>query len=63
MLEVSTCKTFLQNKNITDERIKEIRDYLYAIAKEIAVKNMNDYEKNVRESKKKLYNKSTYEQT
>jgi hypothetical protein len=61
MLEVSTCKKYLQNKNITDERIKEIRDYLYAISREIAVNNLNKYEASVKESRKKLYNKN-YEQ-
>lgn len=61
MLEVSICKQYLQNKNITDERIKEIRDYLYAIAREITVNNLNKYEASVKESRKKLYNKN-YEQ-
>jgi hypothetical protein len=61
MLDVSTCKQYLQNKNITDERIKEIRDYLYAIAREIAVNNLDKYEASVKNSRKKLYNKS-YEQ-
>ena len=62
MLEVSNSKQYLKDKNITDERIKEIRDYLYAIAREITINNLNKYENSVKESKKKLYNKHTYEQ-
>lgn len=56
-MTLEECKERLLNKNITDERIKEIRDYLYAISTEIVLNNLSEYEQGVRENNKKLYNK------
>ncbi len=42
-------KKHFKNKNVNDERIKEIRDYLYAISREIVLNNLNEYEKQIKE--------------
>jgi len=53
LMTLEECKKHLKNKNITDKRIEEIRDYLYAISREIIVSNLNKYEKQVREKNTK----------
>jgi hypothetical protein len=55
MLTIQECRKYLK-KDIPDKRVEEIRDYLYALNKEIIRKNVDDYEKSLRKTMK-------YEQT
>ena len=50
MITIEQCRKFLASEDLPDERIKEIRDYLYALSKEIIRNNIQNYEKNVRET-------------
>ncbi|MEN9337795.1 MAG: hypothetical protein RIQ41_109 [Candidatus Parcubacteria bacterium] len=55
MITTEVCKTYLDKKGLTDQRIEEIRDYLYAISREIARNSVNDYKQSL---KKKPYGKT-----
>ena len=52
MLTLEDCKKHLQNKNLNNKRIEEIRDYLYAISKEIVKNNIASYKKEIKLVKK-----------
>ena len=54
MLDLETCKKYLKDKNMSDERIKVIRDFLYAISREIISNNIIKYEKTVKGNAKKV---------
>lgn len=56
MVSIETCKKYLEKKNLTDKRIEEIRDYLYAISKEVIKNNIDNYELSL--SKTKDYGKT-----
>lgn len=49
MLTIQECRKYL-NKDISDKRVEEIRDYLYALSKEIIRKNVDDYENSLRKT-------------
>lgn len=48
MLSVEECKKHLKDINLSDERIKDIRDYLYALSRETIKNNIDTYEASVR---------------
>lgn len=52
MLKTKECKKYLLEKNLDDSKVEYIRNYLYAIAKEIIRKNIEDYESNIKETTK-----------
>ena len=45
MLSVEECERYLRSRKLSKKAISEIRDYLYAICKEIIDDNFNSYEK------------------
>ena len=45
MITTEECRKYLKDKNLSDARIEQVRDYLYALAKEIANKNIEHFEK------------------
>lgn len=47
MLTLEECKKYLKEKDISDERITEIRDFLYAVARESVIRNISKYEQQV----------------
>jgi ATP-dependent Zn protease len=47
MLTIQECRKYLK-KDLSDKRIEEIRDYLYALSKEVIRKNVDDYEKSLK---------------
>lgn len=49
MLTIQECRKYL-NKDISDKRVEEIRDHLYALSKEIIRKNVDDYENSLRKT-------------
>lgn len=49
MLTIQECRKYLK-VDISDKRVEEIRDYLYALSKEIIRKNVDDYEKGLRKT-------------
>jgi hypothetical protein len=49
MLTIQECRKYLK-VDISDKRVEEIRDYLYALSKEIIRKNVDDYEKSLRKT-------------
>ncbi len=48
MLSVERCKKYLEGKNVTDKRAEEIRDYLYAISREIIKNNIANQKQNTK---------------
>lgn len=47
MLSVKECRKFLSDIDLDDKEIEEIRDYLYALIREIVRNNLEKYEKDV----------------
>jgi hypothetical protein len=52
MLTIQECKKHLENKNLSEKRIEEIRDYLYAICQEIVRNNISNYKKETKKLSK-----------
>ncbi len=55
MLSVEQCESLLEVKKLDRKRVEEIRDYLYAISREVIRNNISDYKKSI--------NKETYGKT
>ena len=55
MLTIEECRKYLK-KDISDKKGEEMRDYLYALSKEVIRKNVDEYESSLRKVLK-------YEQT
>ena len=55
MLTIEECRKYLK-KDISDKKVEEMRDYLYALSKEVIRKNVDEYESSLRKVLK-------YEQT
>lgn len=51
MLSVEECKKLLSKKDLSEKRIEEIRDYLYAIVKSIVSNEIETYERVTRQEK------------
>jgi hypothetical protein len=47
MLSIKECEKYLVGKNLNEKRLEEIRDYLYAISKEIVRNNIDNYKKKI----------------
>jgi len=52
MLTLEECKKYLKDKEVSDERMEEIRTYLYALVKDVVTKNIKAYEIKTRECRK-----------
>lgn len=63
MLTLAECRKYIKNEDISDERLLEIRDFLYAISNEIAVNCLNKFEHKVKMQSKEMCNTVKYEQT
>jgi hypothetical protein len=50
MLSVEKCKEYIPNRDINDRKIKEIRNYIYSLTKEIICKNIKTYEESNRKA-------------
>jgi hypothetical protein len=50
MVPLETCKMYLEKKDLTDKRIAEIRDYLYAISREIIRNSLSEHKKSYGET-------------
>ena len=50
MLSIEECEKYLENRNIKKERIETIRDYLYALCKEVVDREIGGYENAVRKA-------------
>ena len=50
MLTIEECRKLLKLEDISEIRVKIIRDYLYALCKELIKTNIDNYEKDVRET-------------
>lgn len=55
MLTIEECRKYLK-RDIPDKKVEEMRDYLYALSKEVIRKNVDEYESSLRKVLK-------YEQT
>lgn len=51
MLSVEECKKLLSKKDLSEKRIEEIRDYLYAIVNTIISNEVDTYERDTRQEK------------
>ena len=49
MLTLEECRKHLKDKEVSDERMEEIRAYLYALVEDIVVNNIKTYESQTRE--------------
>lgn len=52
MVSLEQCESLLEVKKLDKKRIEEIRDYLYAISREVIRNNISDYEQSLRKTKK-----------
>lgn len=54
MLTLEDCRKYIKNKDISDERLLQIRDFLYAISKEVAINHINKFESDVKMQRKNV---------
>jgi len=50
MLSVEKCREYIPTRDISNEDIEKIKNYLYSLAKEIINKNIKIYEEHNREA-------------
>lgn len=53
MITVAECRKYLKDTKLSDARIEQIRDYLYALGREIIKKNIQKYERDIRKTTKR----------
>jgi hypothetical protein len=44
MLSVEQCKKYLHGKDLTEESVIIIRDYIYALCEEVVLRRVEEYE-------------------
>jgi hypothetical protein len=50
MLSIEKCESYFLSKNLDRKRVEQIRDYLYAIGREIIKTEIKNYEKQITKS-------------